>query len=177
VVELRLGWNFPEDELKLDASCLFFSRGEKVGHVDYKKRTDKIAGRAVTHSGDKFDYKQKSGEHTIAISLLELPKSIDCMYLVLSAVCFCGVRGCEFQLDLSTVMNPFVSIVERQTNTELCSYTLAKAGTSNSVIMAKVVRQLSGWKVVPVGATSKGNSAKYGPILDTIMGLERGKEQ
>jgi hypothetical protein len=68
-VVLTLGWNFPEvswtvltshlsshandsqDELKLDASCLFFSRGAMCGAVDWKNRTHKLTGAAVQHSG------------------------------------------------------------------------------------------------------------------------------
>jgi stress response protein SCP2 len=60
-----------------------------------------------------------------------------------------------------------------QSNCELCSYSLDKAGTSNSVIMAKIVRQPSGWKVIPIGQTSRGNSAKYDPIVKTIGALSK----
>jgi tellurium resistance protein TerZ len=102
------------------------------------------------------------------LTLSQLPPIVDCMYLVLSA----------WTNNLGAILNPYIRLVEQSTAVELCSYQLERAGTSQAVVMAKVVRQLAGWKVMPIGVTSYGTVRDYRPIRETIDNVNRtGKEQ
>ncbi len=71
-------------------------------------------------------------------------------------------------------MNPFVRLVDTShPDVELCSFSLEKAGNSQAVIMCRVERSMVGWKVIPVGVTSRGTARSYEPMVETIGNLAR----
>ena len=74
----------------------------------------------------------------------------------------------------SAILNPFVKLVDTKCpDTDLCSFSLERAGSSQAVIMCSVARSLSGWKVVPHGVTSRGTARSYDPMIETIQNMSR----
>jgi hypothetical protein len=56
----------------LDASVLFYSKGQYVAVVDYNTPVNDVTRGAAMHSGDQINQAQKSGEHNVVVSLKEV---------------------------------------------------------------------------------------------------------
>lgn len=147
----------------MDASCLFYKGSRFVTLIDYQSPVTNVTLESAMHSGDQIDESRKSGEHNIVLNVKQIPDCIDTMWLVLSA----------YTNNLAAIRTPFIRLVEQATNTELCSYSLERAGTSQAVVMARIVRQQQGWKVLPVGVTSAGTVRNYDAFKATIANVER----
>lgn len=163
-IMLSLGWSFKNGVIYLDASMLCYDiQGNRLpGTIDYMSPVCPLLGDSAMHSGDQI--RGQTGEHNIRVNLRSIPSKVHMLALVLSA----------WTHDLSSIHDPFVRLVdERHPDQELCSYSLEKAGSSQAVYMAKLVRQLAGWKVIPVGVTSPGTVRDYAPIEQTIRNVER----
>ena len=165
---LSLGWHFPGATIFLDASLLCFNVSDSYingSQIDFQSPVNGILGEAAMHSGDQIRGKQ--GEHNIMISLSKMPKVVQSIVLVLSA----------WTDDLSAISNPFVKLVDTKVpDVPLCEYSLESAGSSQAVIMARITRSVGGgWKVEPIGVTSRGTCRSYAPILETLSNIARKK--
>ena len=148
-----------------DTTVFFFDfRGELLETLDYRN-TSVFCARAATHSGDMMTLSELMGKHVINIDLAKLNK-VKSMYVVLSS----------FQnTTLSQIRFPEVSLHDRNTNTQMCEYTLSNVSTKqlqehSSVLMCRVFRNTSrsSWRVEALGRLGHGDALDYDPILEMI---------
>lgn len=99
-------------------------------------------GGSVQHSGDmQVDGKSK---HVIDVNLVKLPASVTRLFFTL---CACGCT------DLSGFRNPSVNM-QGQDGEPLCMYSIDRAGSAPTVVMAAISRNRGNWQVTAIGLHS-----------------------
>ncbi|XP_063446841.1 uncharacterized protein LOC134726371 [Mytilus trossulus] len=144
----------------LDASCLMFCGPDHYQTIDYRK---KISEAGVEHSGDRNDYANKTGHHTIDVHISKIPHDVTHLFFTLSA---------WNSPSISKYPNPslkFFKASNRQNN--LCKTSFSDAGNSQAVIMCSVSKSYGRWKIFESGQLSAGNAKDYNPLVATITEL------
>merc|ERR1712046_471536 len=107
---------------------------------------------------------QKIGKHMMEVDLNLLPPDVSDLYFILSAY------KCD---DMSLFPTPSV----RMTNAEcpehaLMEYQIARAGTSEAVVMCSVCKPAEAWIVEAIGQTCSGKVVNYDPLIAAIRSLK-----
>ncbi|KAK9805851.1 hypothetical protein WJX73_008040 [Symbiochloris irregularis] len=171
----RWYWSKSEKHIRfLDASCLLFSgQGQFLEVIDYANResTTTVGYKgAVRHSGDILFRGDYMGEHTIDVDLTCLAPCVREMYITISAFN-------EPPSFLSDIMQPTMTVVDRETQAALCSYEMedqpeAVRAEYTSVTMCRVFRSAQNenvWEVEALGHMGHGSAGHYRAILHYIQ--------
>ncbi|PRP87038.1 hypothetical protein PROFUN_04774 [Planoprotostelium fungivorum] len=165
-VKMEESWGWTGCWRYLDASCLAYAGGKRIGYVDYSHTRD-LSG-SIAHSGDVIDHAKNEGKHTINVYLGQLPKEVDSLWFIMTA----------FTGDLKDIKQPFVRFTDEDSDEELCRYNLESqsTGSNTAIIMCSMTRIGSEqWSVKAIGHIGMGKVPTYGPIEKDIKELMKKK--
>ncbi|AEI13471.1 TerD family protein [Cellulomonas gilvus] len=149
MVRMGLGWDpvrkrgmfgSREVEIDLDASAVLLAGTEPVDVAFYNNLRTRDG--SVQHTGDNRTGEGDGDDETILIDLTRVPVHVTSVMLVVSSY-----EGHTFE----QVQNAFCRLVDHTTGAELARYTLAGGMPHTGMIMARVYRQGSAWKLQAVG--------------------------
>jgi stress response protein SCP2 len=146
-----------DSSMILCGACLLYEDTRFKETVCYSTRRDK--SNSVSHSGDR-QVLGKS-QHTIQISLDKLPSSVNRIFFTL---CCCGGS------NLSDFKKPSIRLSDKATpDEELCQYTISSAGRAATAVMACLMKEGDGWKVIALDTTARTRCCgNYGDIKKHI---------
>lgn len=137
------------DDIDLDASVIVFDADKKEIDVVWFQQLKSKDG-SIQHSGDNLTGEGDGDDETIHVDLTSLNASAK--YLVFTVNSF---RGQTF----NEVENAFARLVDQNTNSEICRYTLTEQGNNTGVVMASMEKTASGWQLTAHGTPSSGKTA------------------
>jgi stress response protein SCP2 len=149
MIRMGLGWDpvrkrgmfgSREVEIDLDASAILFAGKDPVDVAFYNNLRTRDG--SVQHTGDNRTGEGDGDDETILIDLTRVPVHVTSVMLVVSSY-----EGHTFE----QVQNAFCRLVDHTTGAELARYTLAGGMPHTGMIMARVYRQGSAWKLQAVG--------------------------
>lgn len=149
MVRMGLGWDpvrkrgmfgSREVEIDLDASAILFAGSDPVDIAFYNNLRTRDG--SVQHMGDNRTGDGEGDDETMLIDLTRLPVHVTSVMLVVTSY-----QGHTFE----QVQNAFCRLVDHTTGTELARYTLAGGMPFTGMLMARVYRQGSAWKLQAVG--------------------------
>jgi tellurium resistance protein TerZ len=152
-VILGLGWDQASGggEIDLDASAILFDSNRKaLDTVWYGSLSSKDG--SVRHSGDNLTGNGDGDDEQIVVDLSAVSPQVQGIVLVITSY-----SGQKFD----KVKNVFARVLDASTgaNTEVVRYNLADGG-STAKIVAKLVRDGSGWTFAAVGNDANGRTVK-----------------
>jgi tellurium resistance protein TerZ len=157
-VRMGLGWDAVKKKglfggsksqsIDLDASALLFDgRGQLVDQVWFQQLRSKDG--SLIHTGDNRTGAGDGDDESILVDLASVPPSVTSLVFVVNS--FTGQ-------DFSQIENAYCRLVDETNSTEIARYELTGSGRHNSQVMAKVVRDGSGWSMTAIGAVANGRT-------------------
>ncbi|MCC5479461.1 TerD family protein [Streptomyces barringtoniae] len=152
-VSMGLGWEpaFRGADIDLDASVIAY--GPQRNHVDscyFGKLT--ILNGAIKHSGDNLTGEGAGDDEVITVDLGRLPQEVT--GLVFTVNSFSGQKFTE-------VAKAYCRLLDAATGEELVRFDLTHAEPQTGVMMAKLIRQLSGeWDMTALGDFVKARTVR-----------------
>lgn len=149
MVRMGLGWDpvkkrgmfgSREVEIDLDASAILFAGSDPVDVAFYNQLRTRDG--SVQHMGDNRTGEGEGDDETMLIDLTRVPVHVTSVMLVVTSY-----QGHTFE----QVQNAFCRLVDHTTGVELARYTLAGGMPFTGMLMARVYRQGSAWKLQAVG--------------------------
>ncbi|WP_231568600.1 TerD family protein [Rhodococcus sp. MEB064] len=134
-------------DIDLDASALMFS-GDKHADVVYFGQLTSKDG-SIVHQGDNLTGEGEGDDEVITVDLTRVPAHISAIVFIVTSY-----RGQTFE----QVANAFTRLVDNTINTELARFTLQGGMPFTGLVMAKVYRAGSEWKLQAIG---DGINAKH----------------
>jgi stress response protein SCP2 len=166
-IKMGLGWDPAKrglfgarsTNIDLDASALLYSGTDLAEIVYFGKLKSKDA--SIVHSGDNLTGDGHGDDEVISVDLTRIkPKITTIIFTVTS------YRGQTFE----QISNAYCRLVDAPHNTELARFTLKGGMPFTAMVMAKVYRQDSTWKLQAIGEglnakTPQKASKQLGPFL------------
>jgi tellurium resistance protein TerZ len=155
-VVLGLGWDAARgwfglaSRIDLDASCMLLDRAGRVREAVWFRQLRTRDG-AVQHSGDNLTGHGEGDDEQIRVRLSKLPDDVET--LVFTVTSYWGQ-------PFSRVNNAFCRLVDARTHREIARYDLAAQGPHTALIMARLERTPSGWRMVAIGEPRQGRTYK-----------------
>ena len=156
-VRMGLGWDAVKKKglfgsksqsIDLDASALLFDgRGSLVDQVWFQQL--RSADGSLVHTGDNRTGAGDGDDESILVDLTSVPAAVTSLVFVVNS--FTGQ-------DFSQIENAYCRLVDETTSTEIARYELTGSGRHNSQVMAKVIRDGSGWSMTAIGAVASGRT-------------------
>ena len=149
MIRMGLGWDpirkkgmfgSREVEIDLDASAILFAGSEPVDVAFFNQLRTRDG--SVQHTGDNRTGEGDGDDETILIDLTRVPVHVTSVMLVVTSY-----EGHTFE----QVQNAFCRLVDHTNGAELARYTLAGGMPFTAILMARVYRQGSAWKLQAVG--------------------------
>ena len=150
VIRMGLGWDpvrkkagmfgSREVQIDLDASCVLFADRQPVDVAFYNQLRTKDG--SVQHMGDNRTGAGEGDDEVVIVDLTRVPVHVSALFLVVTSY-----EGHTFE----NVQNAFCRLVDDTTNAELARYTLAGGMPFTGMVMAKVYREGTSWKLQAVG--------------------------
>jgi stress response protein SCP2 len=131
----------------LDASAVLFADQNIVDVAYYGQLTSKDG--SVQHQGDNLTGEGAGDDEVVLVDLTRIPPHINTVMFVVTSY-----KGHTFE----QIQNAFCRLVDGTTNDELARYTLQGGMPFTGMVMAKVYRQGSEWKLQAIG---EGIQAKH----------------
>ena len=131
----------------LDASAVLFA-GQNIVDVAYYGQLTSKDG-SIQHQGDNLTGEGDGDDEVVLVDLTRIPPHVDTVMFIVTSY-----RGHTFE----QVQNAFCRLVDGTTNDELARYTLQGGMPFTGMVMAKVYRQGSEWKLQAIG---EGMQAKH----------------
>ena len=158
VVRMGLGWDAvkkrglfgrKEQAVDLDASAMLFDRsGRLVDQVWFQQL--RSTDGALQHTGDNVTGAGDGDDESIVVDLQKLDPAVTAIVFVVNS--FTGQ-------NFSQIENAYCRLVDSASgDVELARYELTGSGSHNGQIMAKVVRDGSGWSMTAIGAVANGQT-------------------
>ena len=158
VVRMGLGWDAVKKRglfgkktqaVDLDASAMLFDRSRRLVDQVWFQQLRSTDG-ALQHTGDNVTGAGEGDDESIVVDLTRLDPVVQTIVFVVNS--FTGQ-------DFSQIENAYCRLVDAASgDAELARYELTGSGTHNSQIMAKVVRDGSGWSMTAIGAVAQGRT-------------------
>ncbi len=133
--------------IDLDASAVLFA-GQNIVDVAYYGQLTSKDG-SIQHQGDNLTGEGDGDDEVVLVDLTRIPPHVDTVMFIVTSY-----RGHTFE----QVQNAFCRLVDGTTNDELARYTLQGGMPFTGMVMAKVYRQGSEWKLQAIG---EGMQAKH----------------
>lgn len=156
LVRLGLGWDAKKSglfgrvkDIDLDASAILFDKNKnRVDEVYYGHLTSRDG--SIRHSGDNLTGDGDGDDEQIVVNLQLIPATVESVVLVITSY-----SGDSFD----TIANVYARVNDVSNgDTEVARYNLADGGRNTASIVAKIVREGSGWKIVAVGNPANGKT-------------------
>lgn len=134
--------------IDLDASCILFDeRNQQVDVVWFRQLQSRDG--SIRHTGDNLTGKGEGDDEQIIVDLARVPAHVKSLVFVVNN--FTGQ-------DFSRVENAFCRLVNAANDQEIARYNLSCTGNHTAMIMAKVYRHGSEWKMHAIGETGQGRT-------------------
>jgi len=134
--------------IDLDASCILFDeRNQQVDVVWFRQLQSRDG--SIRHTGDNLTGEGEGDDEQIIVDLTRVPANIKSLVFVVNN--FTGQ-------DFSRVENAFCRLVNAANDQEIARYNLSCTGNHTAMIMAKVYRHGSEWKMHAIGETGQGRT-------------------
>lgn len=149
MIRMGLGWDpikkggffgSREVDIDLDASCVLFADAQPVDVAFYNQLRTKDG--SIQHMGDNRTGEGEGDDEVVMVDLTRVPVHVTTLFFIVTSY-----EGQTFE----QVQNAFCRLVDHTTGAELARYTLAGGMPSTGMIMAKVYREGSGWKLQAIG--------------------------
>ncbi|RHA39790.1 TerD family protein [Cellulomonas rhizosphaerae] len=166
MIRMGLGWDpvrkkgmfgSREVEIDLDASAILFAGSDPVDVAFFNQLRTRDG--SVQHTGDNRTGEGDGDDETILIDLTRVPVHVTSVMLVVTSY-----EGHTFE----QVQNAFCRLVDHTNGAELARYTLAGGMPFTAILMARVYRQGSAWKLQAVGEGMQARTP-----MDAIPSLAR----
>jgi len=167
-ITIGLGWTTPQQDLDLDASCLFLDKhfGCSDEWVCY---FGKLRLPGCVHSGDNLTGEGEGDDEKIFVKLDEVPPSIH--HLVFTVNIYSDNR------NFSEVYNSYIRLLMGPENHELAIYKLDATLTSRGLFFAVLSRRNNDqWGFKAVGSGIDGSRARNQECLEDVRALMEGRE-
>lgn len=150
---MGLGWDaaggvfgYGGGSIDLDASCAMFSENkELLDTVSFTQLTSRDG--SIRHSGDNLTGAGDGDDEVINVDLSSVPANVKTIVFTINSY-----RGQTFD----KVKNCFARVVDSVTNKEICIYKLSEKGSHTGMIMCKIYRHGTDWKIVALGTPCNG---------------------
>ncbi|MBS9374752.1 TerD family protein [Rhodococcus sp. B50] len=155
-LRMGLGWDPVEKrglfgnrsaDIDLDASAVLFADNQIADVVYYGQLRSKDG--SVQHEGDNLTGAGEGDDEVMLVDLTRVPAHVTTVMFIVTSY-----KGHTFE----QVQNAFCRLVDGTINTELARYTLQGGMPFTGMVMAKVYRQGSEWKLQAIG---EGMQAKH----------------
>ncbi|UGQ58512.1 TerD family protein [Rhodococcus pyridinivorans] len=155
-VRMGLGWDPVEKrglfgnrsaDIDLDASAVMFADNQIADVVYYGQLQSKDG--SVQHQGDNLTGAGEGDDEVMLVDLTRIPAHVTTVMFIVTSY-----KGHTFE----QVQNAFCRLVDGTIDTELARYTLQGGMPFTGMVMAKVYRQGSEWKLQAIG---EGMQAKH----------------
>ncbi|MDQ6658359.1 MAG: TerD family protein, partial [Actinomycetota bacterium] len=150
IVRMGLGWDpiqkkkgmfgSREVEIDLDASAVMFADRQLIDVAFYNNLRSKDG--AVQHQGDNRTGAGEGDDETMQIDLTRVSAHITSIVFIVTSY-----EGQTFE----QVQNAFCRLIDHASGAELARYTLSGGAAFTGMVMAKVYRDGSGWKMQAIG--------------------------
>ncbi|KAB2342060.1 TerD family protein [Actinomadura rudentiformis] len=156
MVRMGLGWDAVkkkgffgarQQEIDLDASCVLFADGRLADVVYFGKLVSDDG--SVRHTGDNVTGHGDGDDESVLVDLGRLPVHVTSLVFTVSSF-----NGQTFD----EVDNAFCRLVDETGGGELARYTLTGGGGHTAMVMARLYRHASGWKMAAIGEPSQGRT-------------------
>lgn len=136
------------ESIDLDASVVAFDAGKReVARVFFGKLS--AFSGAIQHNGDNLTGEGDGDDETIDVNLADLPASVQTLVFTVSSF-----RGQTFdQVD-----NAVCRLVDQSSRKEVARIDLSAKGSHTGVIMARVYREGTGWKIQSLAEAGQGRT-------------------
>ncbi|MFC5754412.1 TerD family protein [Actinomadura rugatobispora] len=157
-VRMGLGWDAikkkglfgkRDQEIDLDASCVLFA-GDGIADVIYFGKLTSEDG-SVRHTGDNLTGEGDGDDESVIVDLSAVPAHVTSLVFTVSS--FSGQTFNE-------VENAFCRLVDETTNAEMARFTLTGGGTHTAMVMSRLYRHDSAWKMSAIGEPCEGRTLK-----------------
>ena len=155
-LRMGLGWDPVEKrglfgnrsaDIDLDASAVLFADNQIADVVYYGQLRSKDG--SIQHEGDNLTGAGEGDDEVMLVDLTRVPAHVTTVMFIVTSY-----KGHTFE----QVKNAFCRLVDGTTNAELARYTLQGGMPFTGMVMAKVYRQGSEWKLQAIG---EGMQAKH----------------
>ena len=143
-----LGFGGGAGSIDLDASCILFDDNKQVLDVVYFGQLRSKDG-SIVHSGDNLTGEGDGDDEQITVSLPQLPANVKSLVFTVSSF-----RGQTFE----KVENAFCRLVDQSSGQEIAKYSLSTQGAHTALIIAKIYRHNSEWKMHAIGESTQGRT-------------------
>lgn len=166
MIRMGLGWDpikkksmfgSRDVEIDLDASAVLLAGKDPVDLAFYNQLRTKDG--SVQHTGDNRTGEGEGDDETIMVDLTRVPVHVTSLMFVVTSY-----EGQTFE----QVQNAFCRLVDHTTGTELARYTLTGGMAFTGMLMARVYREGSSWKLQAIGEGMQARTPS-----ETIPGLAR----
>ena len=122
---------------------MVYNKQKLLFPIDYSNWKVSSTGEDLFHSGDIMNHTNRTGKHTINLSLKNLPERIRSSYHTrISPLIFSDISHLFFVLsaykcnDISLFPNPTVSLCKKWDPRPLCEYSITTAGKSQVAFLS-----------------------------------------
>jgi tellurium resistance protein TerZ len=151
-VVLGLGWDITPgvSQVDLDASVATFDGNKNLLETIYfgNKRSN---NGSIQHSGDNLTGAGEGDDEQIVIDLSQVADNVQSIFCTVTSY-----RGQKFNV----VRNAFVRVVNSSGGAELCRYELSAGQPYTGIILARIYRHQSEWKIAALGEFANGGTVK-----------------
>lgn len=138
------------DNIDLDASVgLFDASGRRVDVVYFRNLASKDG--SVSHSGDNLTGDGDGDDEVIKVDLTRVPANVQTLVFVVTSF-----RGQQF----TEVDNATCRLVDDTNGKETARYNLTGGQPVTGMVMAKLAREGSGWKMTAIGEPGNGRTVE-----------------
>ncbi|QGG46497.1 TerD family protein [Heliorestis convoluta] len=142
-------------DIDCDASVLMLREGDRLQEVVYFGQL-KSKCNSIVHSGDNLTGDGDGDDEQIFVSLNKVPSSIHKLVFVVNIY-----QAVQRKQDFGMIQNAYIRIVNKNTNEELCRYSLTdNYGGQTALIAGEVYRHQGEWKFAAIGQGTTDPSLK-----------------
>jgi stress response protein SCP2 len=143
-------------DIDLDASVVLFADRNVADVVYYGQLRSKDG--SIQHRGDNLTGAGEGDDEVVNVDLTRIPPQVTTLVFIVTSY-----RGQTFE----QVQNAFCRLVDDTQNAELARFTLQGGMPFTGLVMAKVYRQGSEWKLQAIG---EGINAKHAGEAIKVLG-------
>jgi tellurium resistance protein TerD len=145
-----LGWDItPGIEADLDVSAFMLNDANKIPGDSFLIFYNNLIANGVTHMGDNRTGEGEGDDEVVKINLLAVPQEVTQILLVVT----CATEG----VDLSSVSNAFVRVVDDGNGTPLLNFSVSAVGPGmDSLQIGRVFRSGNEWEFEALGIPFSG---------------------
>ena len=158
-VIMGLGWDVREDDcdIDLDASCVMFDESKKELDAVYFGQLKSKDG-SIKHTGDNLTGEGEGDDERIIVDLSKVPGNVKHLVFVVTSY-----QGDTFD----EVNNAFCRLVNQANHKEIARYDISCLTSHTALIVAKLYRENSEWKMQALGVNCDGEV--YDEIVTDII--------